>query len=544
MKYSPKDIKMAIGVASDKRYAGGNMTGAVKAIEKIKKGLSSHPQVAAVLKRQNEEKMKTFDELRSELAEGKAANPAQQAAIAIAKKEKEKSVKERTEADCEGMVCKNCGDKFGMPTEGSCMYDSKDPNGKNWTGEVEEGAFTKKSVETGKVKTGASKGRMAAMQKQDDNRPTLRKTEAKQTHMFDNEKDARAKAKEIGGKYVKGKGKSAGKHAAIVEKLDLDEAKYEYDGKVVKISKKEFAKVSKDYKNTTKGKERMMILDPKTQASISVPVQFEKLDLDEAGLPPHLAKLFDKDGNFKDPKKQKVFDRMMGDGIGKEIAQKMGRIKFRVDADSAKKKVKVYVDSNDEKDAQKALKNHPAYVSGALRVIPEDFNLEEGIIGNLVKKTAKAAGGAVVNRLTTTGRAKIAQKKIDKHNTKQDQKDTIAKANAAGKSAFGLTQKSRAANAKKKLDKIAKKKAAQDTIQKAKNLNKKPATEGKKMDSAAMKRAMDAFKKRGGKVKKVAPGKAAGYHGKDDPGADIQGMMDRGDTKGFNRKKKVKSMGK
>lgn len=42
--------------------------------------------------------------------------------------------------------------------------------------------------------------------------------EAKQTHMFDNEKDARAKAKEIGGKYVKGTGKSAGKHAAIKEK--------------------------------------------------------------------------------------------------------------------------------------------------------------------------------------------------------------------------------------------------------------------------------------------------------------------------------------
>ena len=52
--YSPKEIKMAIGVASDKRYAGGNMSGAVKAIDKIKKGLSDHPQVAAVLKRQNE----------------------------------------------------------------------------------------------------------------------------------------------------------------------------------------------------------------------------------------------------------------------------------------------------------------------------------------------------------------------------------------------------------------------------------------------------------------------------------------------------------
>ena len=53
--FSSKQIKMAIGIASDKRYAGGNMTGAVNAIEKIKRGLSDHPQVAAVLKRQNED---------------------------------------------------------------------------------------------------------------------------------------------------------------------------------------------------------------------------------------------------------------------------------------------------------------------------------------------------------------------------------------------------------------------------------------------------------------------------------------------------------
>tara|TARA_A200000159_G_C7307569_1_gene333031 strand:- start:222 stop:1007 length:786 start_codon:yes stop_codon:yes gene_type:complete len=261
MKYSPKDIKMAIGVASDKRYAGGNMTGAVKAIEKIKKGLSSHPQVAAVLKRQNEQKMKTFDELTAELAEGKAANPAQQAAIAIAKKEKEKSVKERTEADCEGMVCKNCGDKFGMPTEGKCMYDSKDPNGENWMQKVDEANEL---------------------------------DEAQKLFMFTSKAEAQKKAKQIGGKVL--------------------ELKRAMDGNM-------FAVIHKD-------------------------------------------------------------------------------------------------------------------------------------------------------------------------------------------------------------------------------LTKKPATEGKKMDSAAMKRAMDAFKKRGGKIKKVAPGKAAGYHGKDDPGADVQGMMDRGDTKGFNRKKKVKSMGK
>ena len=52
--FTPKMVKMAIGIASDDRYAGNNMTGATKAIEKIAKGLSGHPQVQAVLKKQNE----------------------------------------------------------------------------------------------------------------------------------------------------------------------------------------------------------------------------------------------------------------------------------------------------------------------------------------------------------------------------------------------------------------------------------------------------------------------------------------------------------
>jgi len=56
---------------------------------------------------------------------------------------------------------------------------------------------------------------------------------------------------------------------------------YEYDGKVVKISKKDFAKVHKDFKNSTKGKERMLINDPKTGGSISVPVKFEEVELSE-----------------------------------------------------------------------------------------------------------------------------------------------------------------------------------------------------------------------------------------------------------------------
>jgi AraC-like DNA-binding protein len=60
-KFSPKQIKQAIGIASDKRYARGNMTGATKTIEKLARGLSDHPQVRAVLRRQNEDVNEKFD---------------------------------------------------------------------------------------------------------------------------------------------------------------------------------------------------------------------------------------------------------------------------------------------------------------------------------------------------------------------------------------------------------------------------------------------------------------------------------------------------
>ena len=53
-KYTDKQIKMAIGVAFDKRYVQGNMTGAAKTIEKIAKGLSNIEPVRDALRRANE----------------------------------------------------------------------------------------------------------------------------------------------------------------------------------------------------------------------------------------------------------------------------------------------------------------------------------------------------------------------------------------------------------------------------------------------------------------------------------------------------------
>ena len=54
VEFTSQQIKQAYGIANDPRYKGGNYDGAVKAIEKLAKGLSKHPDVAKVLKRTNE----------------------------------------------------------------------------------------------------------------------------------------------------------------------------------------------------------------------------------------------------------------------------------------------------------------------------------------------------------------------------------------------------------------------------------------------------------------------------------------------------------
>ena len=56
--------------------------------------------------------------------------------------------------------------------------------------------------------------------------------------------------------------------------LGIEETKYYYDGKVSLIKKDEFDKIHKDFKNDTPGEERMVILDPESGATISVPVKF------------------------------------------------------------------------------------------------------------------------------------------------------------------------------------------------------------------------------------------------------------------------------
>ena len=65
-----KQVKQAIGIARDKRYAKGNMSGAVKAMDKVNKGLAQHPAVSKELKKQNENF--NFKDLRHQLDELKS----------------------------------------------------------------------------------------------------------------------------------------------------------------------------------------------------------------------------------------------------------------------------------------------------------------------------------------------------------------------------------------------------------------------------------------------------------------------------------------
>jgi len=66
------------------------------------------------------------------------------------------------------------------------------------------------------------------------------------------------------------------------EEVELDEAKdYEIKNGKIHISKANFRKVHKDFKNSTKGKERMVALDPKSGATKSYEVVLEEVELDE-----------------------------------------------------------------------------------------------------------------------------------------------------------------------------------------------------------------------------------------------------------------------
>tara|TARA_Y100000591_G_scaffold186733_1_gene161204 strand:+ start:1863 stop:2831 length:969 start_codon:yes stop_codon:yes gene_type:complete len=126
--------------------------------------------------------------------------------------------------------------------------------------------------------------------------------------------------------------------------------------------------------------------------------------------------------------------------------------------------------------------------------------------------------------------------------------DRAARRLATGKGYYA--QKEDNAALQKKLDKLygpkkgTKKEADDYHYSTGERIKKKPVKKEGMSDAekAAHQKAIDAFKAKGGKIKKLKPGYAQGYHGKSDPAAGMKGMMDKGDTKAFGTRKKVGSM--
>ena len=302
-RFNPKQIKMAIGVASDKRFAGGNMTGAVKAIDKIARGLSSHPQVAAVLRRQNEESEPLIDPKRKKETKGDEQGIDNETALGRKMQIQNKVIDEGAEV----YIMKK--GPYKRRVDGATADRMKR---QGWT-----------LLARDRVREDVTEAARLPKGYGDDDLVHIAK---KGTSFYNPQTD-----------------------------------------KIVGYSKA--PKNPNRFPNPKAGANAVMrIADAKKKRFKIEDFREEVEQIDEA-LPPHLAKMFDKEGNFKDKKKQQVFNKMMGDGIGKEIAKDMGRIKFSVDADEKKKKVFVKVDRNDAVDAAKALKKHPAYASGAMKVV-------------------------------------------------------------------------------------------------------------------------------------------------------------------------------
>ena len=204
-------------------------------------------------------------------------------------------------------------------------------------------------------------------------------------------------------------------HCGVCDEQGIEEAvladrDYKYDGKVIKISRKNFSKVPNDYKNSTKGKERMITYDDKA-GTVSVPVQFTE----EVAEGCKKGKYTIKDENGKilgtyssGGKAKKVMDDLMQKGDYPELTVSMVE-EVEVDESnelqaimalddvgieaSINKKDQVVVKKKDLKKAEAALKKS-FRKGGAPELHAEEVEIEEKIekesYGSFITAAAKA----------------------------------------------------------------------------------------------------------------------------------------------------------
>ena len=218
-----------------------------------------------------------------------------------------------------------------------------------------------------------------------------------------------------------------------------------------------------------------------------------------------------------------------------------------------------------------------------IRMVPVDkevvkTEVSKGMVGRYLKKaTPSAADGGrdsvmgsgkekqgvkkVINRITgtrtavdkMTGKAKVPateEKHVFRFTTKtkqgnhhHDSKDHAGAAKSiekkTGEKVTSMTYRGRASVRPK--PRLRSEGYVSYAQQKAVWASRNDKKKGKK-EANEPSDAVKAFLAKGGKIKKLPPAKAQGYHGKDDPGKHMHGMMDKPDTKAMGTRKKVKSM--
>ena len=189
-----------------------------------------------------------------------------------------------------------------------------------------------------------------------------------------------------------------------------------------------------------------------------------------------------------------------------------------------------------------------------VRMVPVDKNVtnevSKGMVGRYLKKTPTSAADGGRDSVVGSGKVKQGVKKvINRHKgtsmavDKLTGKAKVPATEEAEKHVFRFSTKTKQGNhhhdsRDHKSAAAAIEKKTGEKVQSMTYRGKKSSMPTRREDSDAVK----AFLAKGGKIKKLPPAKAQGYHGKDDPGKDMHGVMDKPDTKAMGTRKKVKSM--
>tara|TARA_B100000963_G_scaffold74184_1_gene62306 strand:- start:1330 stop:2226 length:897 start_codon:yes stop_codon:yes gene_type:complete len=224
------------------------------------------------------------------------------------------------------------------------------------------------------------------------------------------------------------------------------------------------------------------------------------------------------DSDLSGKGKKKKNKESFGEATVKEISKgTLDRYIKKADADKSKKHVRADVGKISRDDAYRnQIKRNKGIQLAKAKMNPAKVAASEATVKEISKGLAKRYIGKAARDVFQKGRDDERQDAIGKlGGTHPDQN---YKKGPERKAAMRMRGIDRATN------RLAKKEAMSDA------------------EKAAHQKAIDAFKAKGGKVKKLKPGYAAGYHGKADPGAGMKGMISPADTKQFGTKKKIGSM--